>query len=90
MIDIDVFSPHPAGLTSDGAERAELEDFLPAAKPSASGLEVRFRKRCCNMFSESSTGCWAELQLPWCPRKQGEIPENMLQNILLNLPPQTE
>ena len=41
------------------------------------------------MFSESSTGSWAELQLPGCPSKQGELPENMLKNLLLNLPPQT-
>ena len=31
----------------------------------------------------------AELQLPWCPSKQGEHPENTLQNLLHNLPPQT-
>ena len=41
------------------------------------------------MFSESSTGSWAELQLPCYPGKQGELPENMLQNLLLNLSPQT-
>ena len=49
----------------------------------------RLRKRFCNMFSESSTGSWAELQLAGCPSKQGELPENMLQNLLLNLLPQT-
>ena len=48
----------------------------------------RLRKRFCNMFSESSTGSWAELQLPCCPSKQWELPENMLQNLLQNLPPQ--
>ena len=47
------------------------------------------RKKFCDMFSESSTGSWAELQLPCCPSKRGELPENMLQNIFLNLPPQT-
>ena len=47
------------------------------------------RKRFCDIFSDSSTGSWAELQLPCCPCKQGELPENMLQNLLLNLPPQT-
>ena len=41
----------------------------------------------CNIFSESSTGRWAELLLPCCPSKQGELPENMLQNLFLNLPP---
>ena len=41
------------------------------------------------MFSERSTDSWAELQLPGCPSKQGELSENMLQNLLLNLPPQT-
>ena len=49
----------------------------------------RLRKRFCNMFSESSTGSWDELQLPCCPSKQGELPENMLQSLFLNLPPQT-
>ena len=49
----------------------------------------RLRKRFCNMFSESSTGSWAELQLPCCPSKQGELQENMLQNLFLKLPPQT-
>ena len=49
----------------------------------------RLRKRFCNMFSESSTGSWAELQLPCCPSEQWELPENMLQNLFLNLPPQT-
>ena len=43
----------------------------------------------CNMFSESSTGSWAEMQLPCCPSKQEELIENMLQNLLHNLPPQT-
>ena len=44
----------------------------------------RLWTRFCNMFSESSTGRWAELQLPCCPRKQGEFPENMLQNLFLH------
>ena len=43
----------------------------------------------CNMFSESFTGSWAELQLPCCPINQGELPENVLQNLVLNMPPQT-
>ena len=30
-------------------------------------------RRFCNMFSESSTGCWAVLQLPCCPSKPGGI-----------------
>ena len=30
----------------------------------------RLRKRFCNIFFESSTGSWAELQLPCCPSKQ--------------------
>ena len=36
----------------------------------------RLSKRFSNMFPESSTGSWAELQLPCCPSKQGELPEN--------------
>ena len=35
----------------------------------------------CKMFSESSPGRWAVLQLPCCPSQQGELPENMLQNL---------
>ena len=49
----------------------------------------RLSKRFRNLFSESSTGSWSEQQLPCCPSKQGELPESMLQNLLLNLPPQT-
>ena len=49
----------------------------------------RFWKRFCNMFSESSTGSWAELQLPRCPSKQVRLQENKSQHLLDNLPPQT-
>ena len=49
----------------------------------------RLCKRFCNQFSESSTGSWVELQLPFCPSKQGELPKNMLQNLVHNQPPQT-
>ena len=52
-------------------------------------LGRRLRKMFCNMFSRSFTDHWAELQLPCCPSKQGGFPENILQNIFLNLPPQT-
>ena len=41
------------------------------------------------VFSESSTGRWTELELRCCPSKQGELSENILQNLFLNLPPQT-
>ena len=41
------------------------------------------------MFSESSTGSWAALQLSCCPSKQGKLSENILQNIQNKLPPQT-
>ena len=56
---------------------------------ACTGLGGHLFRRFCNMFSESSTGSWAELQLPYCPSKEGELPENMLQNLLQNLPPQT-
>ena len=48
--------------------------------------EGRLWKRFWKMFSDtcSSTGRWAELQLPCCPSKQ-----NILQNLSHNLPPQT-
>ena len=34
-----------------------------------------------NIFSGSSPGCWAVLQLPCCPSKQVELLENVLQNL---------
>ena len=37
-------------------------------------------------FSESSTGCWAVLQMPCCLSKQGELSENIKQNIFYKLP----
>ena len=46
-------------------------------------------RRFCNMFSESFSGRWAVLQLPCCPRKQGKLSENILQNLRNKLPPQT-
>ena len=39
------------------------------------------------MFSESSPGCWAVLQLHCCPSKQGELKENLLQNLWNKWPP---
>ena len=39
----------------------------------------------CILFSEISTGRWAVLQLLCCPSKQGELPENILQNLFHNL-----
>ena len=38
-------------------------------------------ERFCKMFSESSPGCWTVLQLHCCPSKQGELSENLLQNL---------
>ena len=39
------------------------------------------------MFSESSTGRWAVLQLTCCPRNQGKLSENILQNLFHNPTP---
>ena len=48
-------------------------------------LEVEHRYRSwemfCKMFSESSPGRWAVLQLPCCPSKEGELSENIIQNL---------
>jgi len=41
----------------------------------------------CKLFSESSPGPWAALQLPCCPSKQGELLENILQNLWNKWPP---
>ena len=46
-------------------------------------------RRFCNNFSESSLGRSAVLQLSCCPRKQGELSENILQTIRNKLPPKT-
>ena len=45
------------------------------------GWGDRLRKMFCNMFSGSSTGSWAELQLPCSQSKQGELSENISQNL---------
>ena len=44
-------------------------------------------ERFCNMFSESSPGCWAVLQLHCCPSKQGELSKKLLQNLGNKWPP---
>ena len=64
-------------------------DLTPESRNISTVWGGRLCERFCNMFSESSTGSWAELQLLCFPSKQGELPENMLQNLLHNLPPQT-
>ena len=53
------------------------------------GLFIMSWERFCKMFSESSLGRWAVPQLPCCPSKQGELSENILQNLshdLMNSP----
>ena len=52
-------------------------------------LFIRSWERFCLLFSESSPGRWAVLQRPCCPSKQGELSENILQNLshdLMNNP----
>ena len=71
----------------EGGEKTQPFNRFPSHRVSFWG--GRLRKMFCNMFSESSTGSWAEMQLPCCPSKQEELIENMLQNLLHNLPPQT-
>ena len=44
-------------------------------------------RRFCKLFSESSTGRWAIVQLPCCPSKQGELSENILANLQNKWPP---
>ena len=44
-------------------------------------------RRFCLLFLKSSPGCWAVLQLPCCPSKQGEPLENILQNLRKKWPP---
>ena len=42
-------------------------------------------KRFCNMFSEKSTGSWAELQLTCCPSEQGEPSSTCRPRLYLNV-----
>ena len=44
-------------------------------------------RRFCKLFSERSTGCWAILQLPCFPSKQGELSDNIVQNLRNKWPP---
>ena len=44
-------------------------------------------RRFCKLFSESSTGRWAIMQLPCCPSKEGELSERILQNLRNKWPP---
>ena len=39
----------------------------------STGWGVHLFRRFCKMFSESSPGCWAVLQLSCCPSKQGNF-----------------
>ena len=48
---------------------------------SSTGWGDHLFRRFCKPFSGSSPGCWAVLQLPCCPSKQGELLENILQNL---------
>ena len=44
-------------------------------------------RRFCKQFSESFLGCWVILQLPCWPSKQGELLDNILQNLQNKWPP---
>ena len=44
---------------------------------------------CSEGFVTCFPGCWAVLQLPCCPIKQGELSEYKEQNLRNKLPPQT-
>ena len=44
-------------------------------------------RRFCKLFSESSPHCWAVLQLPRCPSKQGELIKNIFHNLGNKWPP---
>ena len=49
-----------------------------SARSLSTGWAGHLFPRFCLLFSESSPGCWALLQLPCCPSKQGELLENIL------------
>ena len=85
----DVYYASGTGIVRFPASGVVLTPGTLKVSHSATVWGGRLRKTFCNMFSESSTGSWAELQLPCCPSMQGELPENMLQNLSHNLPPQT-
>ena len=73
------------GAKSSVSKKPFEIDILYLVHPHCIVWGGRLRKRFCNMFSESSTGSWAELQLPYCPSKQGELPENLLLNLPVSL-----
>ena len=52
-------------------------------------VKITYLLRSCKMFSESSTGCWAVLQMPCYLSKQGELSDSILQNLFNNLASQT-
>ena len=51
------------------------------------GWGVHLFRRFCKLFSENSSGSWAVLELPCSPSKQGELLENILQNLRNKWPP---
>ena len=55
--------------------------------PPCTGWGGHLFWRFCLLFSESSPGCWAVLQLPCKPYKQGELLENILRNLRNKWPP---
>ena len=62
--------------------RTRFSDIAPwRSSRIKSGAETwNLFRRFCKMFSESSTGRWAVLQLPCCQSKQWKLSENILQN----------
>ena len=63
------------------------DSFLTLLHVVTTGWGGHLFRRFCKLFSDSSTVCWAILQLPCCPSKQGELLKNTLQNLWNKWPP---
>ena len=54
-----------------------LQEVMKLNCAKNTGIFVRSWERFCKIFSESSTGRWAVLQLQCCPSRQEELSENI-------------
>ena len=62
----------PGGYSDMSSDEDEvMSNYSGIGKLSTTGWGGHLFRRLCKLFSESSTGCWAILQLPCCPSKQG-------------------
>ena len=86
IVELQIFKctfMHLFNTAQDGCNALQPSNNSPIYSWWGGHLFQRF----CSLFSESSPGRWAILQLPCCPSKQGELLENILQNLWGKWPP---